>query len=196
MTTDSPAGELPPATEMVDADVAGKRKVDAQWARMPARWQAIDRVLVVSTQHVLCVVGVVFAAMVTLEVLSRYVFSFSISFANPAARFLLVWFFMLGAGIAMRHGAHVGFELLVSALPPRGRRAMVLVGLAACAVFCLEMIYAGYQAMGPAWMQTEPGLDISLAWPILAIPAGFALLLYHIVVIMWIEAFGSAGAPA
>ena len=35
--------------------------------------------------------------------------------------------------------------------------------------------------------QREPGLDISLAWPILAIPVGFALLLYHSLVIVWVE---------
>lgn len=132
------------------------------------------------TQWVLCGGGVLFAAMITLEVLSRYVFSFSIYFVNAAARLLLVWFFMLGAGVALRHGAHVGFELVTAALPRRTRRVMELVALAAIAVFCIEMIFAGVEAMGPAWLQSEPGLGTSLAWPIVAIPAGFAFLLYHV----------------
>jgi len=180
----------PPPEEMVDADEAGRRKVAGQWARMPAGWRQVDERIVVATQYVLCIVGVLFAAMITLEVVSRYVFSFSIYFINAAARLLLVWFFMLGAGVAMRHGAHVGFELLLSALSPPTRRVVVLVGLLACAAFCVEMIFAGVVALGPAWRQSEPGLDIPLAWPILAIPVGFLLLLYHIAVVMWLEARG------
>jgi TRAP-type C4-dicarboxylate transport system permease small subunit len=177
-----------PAPEIVDADEAGRRRVEVQWALMPEAWRRLDRRIVVWTQRLLCVVGVTFAAMITLEVISRYVFSFSIYFVNAAARLLLVWFFTLGAGIAMRHGAHVGFELLLSALPSRTRRAVVLVGLGCTAVFCAEMIYAGIVAGGPAWNQSEPGLGISLLWPMLAIPVGFALLLYHTAVIMWMVA--------
>ena len=180
------AAVIPPP-EMEEADAGGRRKLAEQWARMPPAWRRADATLVVATQWTLCVGGVLFAAMITLEVISRYVFSFSISFVNAAARLLLVWFFMLGAGIALRHGAHVGFELITAALPPRARRVVELVGLLAVAVFCIEMLYAGVQAMGPAWAQNEPGLDISLGWPVLAIPVGFAFLLYHAIVMMWLR---------
>lgn len=173
-------------TELADADEVGRKKVEGQWAILPEGWRKVDRGIVRGTQGLLCVVGVLFAAMITLEVLSRYAFSFSISFVNAAARLLLVWFFMLGAGIAMRQGAHVGFELLLAYVSARARRTIVLVGLVTCMVFSVEMIYAGVVALGPAWNQTEPGLDISLAWPILSIPVGFALLLYHTAVILWL----------
>jgi TRAP-type C4-dicarboxylate transport system permease small subunit len=173
------------SAEVVEADEAGRRKVDAQWSAMPPGWRTFDRGLLAGTQWLLVAGGVVFAAIITLEVVSRKFFNFSIYFVNAAARLILVWFFMLGAGIAVRHGAHVGFELLTAALPPRTRRAVELVGLLAAAIFCAEMLYAGIQALGPAWLQSEPGLDISLAWPILAIPVGFGFLLYHIAVMMW-----------
>jgi len=186
--SDSPvsAAVIPPA-ELEEADAGGRRRLGEQWARLPLAWRRADGGLVVATQWTLCLVGVLFAAMITLEVVSRYVFSFSIYFVNAAARLLLVWFFMLGAGIALRHGAHVGFELLTAALPPRARRVVELVALVAVAVFCIEMIYAGLHAMGPAWAQSEPGLGISLGWPVLAIPVGFAFLLYHAMVMMWLR---------
>jgi TRAP-type C4-dicarboxylate transport system permease small subunit len=154
---------------------------------MPQRWRRADRAIVIATQWLLCGGGVVFAAMITLEVVSRKFFNFSIYFVNAASRLLLVWFFMLGAGIALRHGAHVGFELLTAALPPRARRAVEVVGLLAVAAFSAQMLYAGIRSMGPAWLQSEPGLGISLAWPILAIPVGFAFLLYHVIVMMWMR---------
>lgn len=173
--------------ELLDPDEAGRRKIAGQWARLPEGWRKVDRAVVGATQGLLFVAGVLFAVIITVEVASRYVLGFSIYVTNALSRLLLVWFFMLGAGIAMRHGAHVGFELLVSKMPPRRRRLTILVGLVCAAAFSLQMLYAGVVALGPAWRQTEPGLDIPLAWPILAIPVGFALLLYHIAVVLYLE---------
>lgn len=180
-------GAAPPVPEeLAQADAAGRQRVDEQWAWMPPRWRQADRIIVRGTEWVLIATGALFAAMITLEVVSRYLFDFSISFVNAAARLLLVWFFMLGAGVAMRHGAHVGFELLLSKLAPHRRRLLVLAGLTLVAIFCVEMIWAGLHSLGPAMAQMEPGLGISLAWPIAAIPVGFALLLYHTLVDLWV----------
>jgi len=175
------------AAATTSVDDAGARRVAAQASALPDAWRRADRLLVRGTEAGLFAIGVLFTLMITLEVISRYVFSFSIYFVNAAARFLLVWFFLLGAGIALRHGAHVGFELLLSAMTPRRRKAVVLFGLALIAVFCLEMVWAGFHSLGPAMNQTEAGLDIALAWVVLAIPLGFALLLYHASVLLWIE---------
>ena len=175
------------AAATTTVDDAGARRVAAQASALPDAWRHADRLLVGGTEAGLFAIGVLFTLMITLEVISRYVFSFSIYFVNAAARFLLVWFFLLGAGIALRHGAHVGFELLLSAMTPRRRKTVVLFGLALIVVFCLEMVWAGFHSLGPAMNQTEAGLDIALAWVVLAIPLGFALLLYHASVLLWIE---------
>lgn len=183
-----PVIEISAATADVDAEVAGRLAVEAQTARLPRAWRRADRVLIESTHVALFAIGMVFTLMITLEVISRYVFSFSISFVNALARLLLVWFFLLGAGIALRRGAHVGFELLLSRLGPRPRKLLVLLGLALAAIFYLEIIWSGLYALGPARTQTEAGLDVSLLWVVTAIPIGCALLLYHTLVIMWLEA--------
>lgn len=173
--------------ELQDVDKIGLQRVAAQASALPAPWRPIDLTIVRTTEYTLFAIGVLFTAMLTLEVISRYVFSFSIYFINSAARFLLVWFFLLGAGIALRHGAHVGFELLISALSARRRKVMVLFGLLLAAIFSIEMIWSGFHSLGPAMKQTEAGLDVSLVWVVLAIPVGFALLLYHTVVLVWVE---------
>ena len=97
--------------------------------------------------------------MVTLEVVSRYMFNFSIFFVDGAAKLLLVWFFLLGAGIALRFGAHVGFELLIGALSSRRRLYLILAGQFLALIFFLEMVWGGLAALGPASRQSEPGLE-------------------------------------
>ena len=182
--------------DMQDVDKMGLVKVARQARALPVLWRHADRTIVRSTEFTLFAIGVLFTAMLTLEVISRYVFSFSISFVNAAARFLLVWFFLLGAGIALRHGAHVGFELLLSSLSASRRRVMVLLGLLLSSIFSIEMVWSGFHSLGPAMMQTEAGLDVSLVWVVLAIPVGFALLLYHTVVLVWVEVRPGRGEGA
>ena len=122
MTSQQSAAQLPASsTELPDADGASKLRVAAQLASLPAPWRQVDRVIVKGTEvtlfaHRCAVHGNGDAGSdlpLPLQLLDLFV--------NAAARLLLVWFFLLGAGIALRHGAHVGFELLLSALPPRPR---------------------------------------------------------------------------
>jgi TRAP-type transport system small permease protein len=172
-----------------DYDTAAESdaRLAAQRLRLPRVWAAADRAIVRGSEFGLFGVGMLFTLMITLEVISRYVFNFSISFVNAAAKFLLVWFFLLGAGIALRQGAHVGFELLLTKLAPARKRIVVLVGEFLALVFFVEMVWAGLHALGPALNQTEPGLGISLVWAFLAIPVGFALLIYHMVLLIVVE---------
>ena len=184
MTTEQPALAAEPDHETTSA---GALRVAAQHAWLPPGWRRADRAIVRGTEIGLFAIGAAFTVMITLEVISRYVFSFSISFVNAAAKFLLVWFFLLGAGIALRHGAHVGFELLLAHLAPRRKRIVVLVGEFLSLIFFFEMVWGGLHSLGPAFNQTEPGLGISLVWGFLAIPAGFVLLTYHMVLLIVVE---------
>jgi len=170
-----------------DQDLPGVASLKGQHDVLPPAWRRVDRGIVTTTEFALLAVGVLFTLMITLEVISRYVFSFSIFFVNAAARLLLVWFFLLGAGIALRRGAHVGFELIVRSFPPRRRTVVLLIGQALAVVFFIEMLWAGIHSLGPAIGQTDSGLDISLVWAFLAIPVGFGLLLYHMLVLMAVE---------
>lgn len=171
---------------------AGAVRTELQRMALPAALRTLDRCIVRTTEGVLFGVGVLFTVMITLEVISRYVFSFSIFIVNAAARLLLVWFFLLGAGLALRHGAHVGFELLVTALAPARRRKVLLIGYALAIVFFLEMIWSGAYSIAPALSQVDAGLGISLVWIVLAIPVGFALLTYHMLVLIVVELRGNA----
>src|SRR4051812_31405266 len=106
----------PIAHVIEEAGDAGATRIEAQHHLLPLAWRSADRGIIRATEYALFAIGVAFTVMITLEVISRYLFSFSIFFVNAAARLLLVWFFLIGAGLALRHGAHVGFELLLTAL--------------------------------------------------------------------------------
>ena len=146
---------------------------------LPNGWQRGDRWILRATEAVACLVGGTFTTLIVLEVISRYVFHFSIFFINAAARFLLVWFFLLGAGLALRLGAHVGLELVATSLPRPLARVVSVVASLLVLVFFLQMLWSGYVALGPASRQVDSALGMSIVWVMLAFPVGFLLLIYH-----------------
>jgi TRAP-type C4-dicarboxylate transport system permease small subunit len=171
------------------AKLAGQRRV------LPSGWRGFDRALVRATEIVAALIGITFAALISLEVVSRFVFDFSVSFVNAAARMLLVWFFLLGAGIALRRGAHVGFTMAIDALRGWPRIAAIRAGQAMMMLFFVLLFWSGVVATVAAVPQTDPGLGISLGYGVAALPVGAALLIYHLVVLSW-PGGADAHAPA
>ena len=132
-----------------------------------------------STEGLLFGIGMLFTVLICLEVVSRFVFDFSIFWINALARFLLIWFFFLGAGLALRKGGHVGFELIRRSLPAGTRRAVgVLAQIAIFAFFCM-VLWGGLVAAPSSLKQVEPSLGVSALWAVAAIPVGALLLIYH-----------------
>lgn len=150
---------------------------------LPYAWMVADRYVIAATQVLVVVVGVTFTVLITLEVISRYVFNFSIFLVNSAAGFLLVWFFMLGAGLALREGAHVGLEIFVTRLPKRMALIVWVVAQVLGLAFFVLLLWSGYRTLGPASRQFEGALGITIIWVMLAFPIGFLLLIYHQIVL-------------
>ena len=146
---------------------------------VPAAWLRLDGWVLAATRVMLFVVGALFTGMIVLEVASRYLFDFSIFFINGAAQFLLVWFFLLGAGLALREGSHVGVEFLTNAVSTRAGRVLHALAQALTFVFFCQMLWSGLLSLPDSWNQTEASTGLSLLWVTLAFPVGFALLIYH-----------------
>ena len=171
-------------SELVE-EVDESAKLAEQRRALPAGWRAFDRALVRATEVAAASIGIAFAALISLEVVSRFVFDFSVSFVHAAARVLLVWFFLLGAGIALRRGAHVGFTMAIDALRGWPRTLAVRMGQAMMMLFFVLLLWSGVVATMAAAQQTDPGLGISLGYGVAALPVGAALLVYHLVVLSW-----------
>lgn len=152
---------------------------------MPNGWRSWDRSILRATEIMLFVIGAAFTCVVTLEVISRFLLNFSIYFTNAMARYLLVWFFVLGAGPALRRGAHVGFDMLVRAVPPSIRTKIETLAHALVLCFFALMIWSGVAILPQAASEVDTTLGISSIWVMLAFPIGFTLLFYHHTIVMF-----------
>ena len=139
----------------------------------------LDRALLVANRWTVIAMLAAMAAMVFANVALRFTTGVSILWVEEVSRYLMIWLSLLGAGMVLRYGGHVGIETLQEALP---RRAVAIRGaiVALLAAFFVFMAAVGARYAWLAWGQTTPVLGIPVGAVYLAIPIGFALLLAHL----------------
>ncbi len=139
-----------------------------------------ERVVVTANRWIIIAMMVVMAALVFMNVVCRYVFNFSIIWAEELSQYLMVWVAFLAAGLALREGRHVAIEMLQDRLPSKARRMTRHLVALVVIVFMGVLVVLGFQFVLFAWDQESPVMNIPLGIPYLAVPVGALLLLIHI----------------
>lgn len=99
------------------------------------------------------------AVMVVLvfgNVVMRYGFNSGITVSEELARWLFVWLTFLGAIVAMKEGAHLGSDTLVSRMPLPVKKGFFLVGH-------LLMLFVCWLLFRGSWDQVVVNLETSSA---------------------------------
>jgi C4-dicarboxylate transporter DctQ subunit len=131
--------------------------------------------------------GIMLVASVGINffnIIGRYVFSISISWAEEAMLFLMIGCVFLGAGPVGYLGRHIRMDVVVLALPPRARKFFEifsdLVTIATCvmlAVFAWPVV-----SMLAELDERSNTANIPLVIPQSALPLGLLLMAFLIVV--------------
>lgn len=140
---------------------------------------SIDALIQRVTAVALVLIGLFLIALLCLSVIGRYVFDLPLAFIEETARILLVWFFMLGVGLAYRKKAHVAVELLVDRLSGPAKKWIRVIAHLAGIAFVAHLAAGGLLGLDGASRQVEPALGISGLWAASAVPCGAVLLIYH-----------------
>lgn len=104
------------------------------------------------------------AVMVVLvfgNVVLRYAFNSGIAVSEEVARWLFVWLCFMGAVVAMKEGAHLGTDMLVSRLPVAGKKACMVLGH-------LLMLYVTWLFFDGSWQQARINHDVTA--PVTGVP--------------------------
>lgn len=75
--------------------------------------------------------------MVFVNVVLRYGFGSGIDVSEEMSRFCFVWLIFLGSMTAMRRNMHMGFDLLVTTVPPMARRVLLTIANALILGVCV-----------------------------------------------------------
>lgn len=134
---------------------------------------------------------VVMTAIVAWQVFCRYVLNDSPSWTEPGAVILMSWFIFLGAAVGVRENNHMGFDVLLYALPPAAKKWLRMISDIVIFAFGLGMIWYGSNLVTLTWSTTLPALGISGAWDYVPLMGGGLLIVLFSVERIAIRALGA-----
>ena len=119
---------------------------------------------------------VAMTAIVAWQVFCRYVLNDSPSWTESGAVILMSWFIFLGAAVGVRENNHMGFDVLLYALPPAAKKWLRMISDIFIFAFGLAMIWYGSNLVTLTWNTTLPALGISGAWDYVPLVGGGTLI--------------------
>jgi TRAP-type transport system small permease protein len=144
---------------------------------------AAERALLFTNRFVCTVLLAASCTLVFANVVLRYGFGQSLAWAEEVSRYMMIWLSFLGAGLALRAGAHIAVETLPDSLPHALSRLVRLLVVLLMAGFLALILWLGWSYAQFAMMQRTPVLRMPVGYVYLAIPIGMALMLVHLLLV-------------
>ena len=143
-----------------------------------------------TVQYTLVVMMIVMTVIVIVQVFLRYLFSFSLSWSEEVARYLMIWVAFLGGSLALQKGLHIGVELFLIRLSPRFRKWVSTLSKTALLIFLIYLTIGGIKITWAVRDQSSPALLFSMAYAYLSAPVGgffMALQIIHSLIEDWVK---------
>jgi TRAP-type C4-dicarboxylate transport system permease small subunit len=158
------------------AEPESGNRVPRQHGTFETWFLLVNRALVVAMMAVM-------VALVFTNVVTRYVFGFSVTWAEEFSQYLMVWIAFVGAGLALREGRHVAVEMVQDLLSPQSKHRLRTLVACLMMVFFIVVAYFGILFANFAVNMQTPMMNISLAIPYACVPIGMTFLLVHLLFI-------------
>ena len=109
-----------------------------------------------------CLAGMV--VLVFGNVVLRYAFNSGIAVSEEMSRWLFVWLTFMGGVVGLREHAHLGTDMLVGRLGPRGKKACLVVAYLLMLLMCWMIFNGSLEQTKINWDVTAPSSGASMAW--------------------------------
>ena len=126
-------------------------------------------------------------ATIVVEVVRRFVLSYSSIWGEEIARYAFIYLAWVGASAAVKDRAHIRIDVLMHYISTRAKAAIYLLGDFCMLIMAVLALYTALESIGVSlrFGSVTHGLRISLAWFLAAVPLGFALMLYRLLQSIW-----------
>jgi len=107
------------------------------------------------------------ALMVVLvfgNVVMRYGFNSGITLSEELSRWLFVWMTFMGAIVALKEHGHLGTDMLVGKLGPRGKKFCLALSYVLMLFICWLLFSGAYQQTMINLGSTSAVMEVSMAW--------------------------------
>jgi len=101
--------------------------------------------------------------LVSAQVFYRYVLSSSIDSADELSRLFFIWAMFMAIPPGIKHGVHIGVDILVRTLSPMVQEKLFRLMCAASAVLMLLVFYVTIYVTADKWQDMMPTVNITAA---------------------------------
>ena len=94
------------------------------------------------------------------NVVARYLFNSNILWALELTVFLFAWLVLMGASYGVKKHVHIGVDVVINMMPPRGKQITAAIALVACLAFSILLLIGSWKYWYPiaterAWLETD-----------------------------------------
>ena len=132
--------------------------------------------IIAALEEVIMAVGVIMMAVNTIaNVISRFMFNYSLAFAEELNSIFILLVTFAGIGYAARYGRHIRMSAIYDALPRRIRKMLMTIITAVTAVIMLSLAWYAVQYILSLYAagRVYPALGIPVYVSYLWVPIGF-----------------------
>ncbi len=136
-------------------------------------------------EDIFCAVSLLLTTLVLfVNVVLRYAFSSSTSWAEELIRYLMIWVTFIGGAVCVRRGAHIRMDFVMTMLPEGAARLLTRFVYLIAAGFCAALLVYSVRLVRftVELEQTSPAMGVPMWVPYLAMPLGSALMTTHFLV--------------
>lgn len=142
--------------------------------------ERVDKFIVKGLFYACAILMFSMLSIITAQVLSRYIFSSSLTWSEELGRYIFVWMSFLGMAIGVKHGSHVALDILVKKLTGVSQKLLMLLNNVLVLFFGLCLSYSGFQLVELGMKQTSPTLQLPMQYVYMVIPISGVILVYFV----------------
>ena len=154
-------------------------------------WLNVKRLLCCLDQNIerwlLLVFYLLIVVTIGMEVLRRFVLSYSSIWGEEIARYAFIYLVWIGASLAIRDRAHIRIDVLLHYLSPRGKSLAYMLGDVLMLLIAILAFYYSFETLMTSvkFGVVTHGLRIEQAWFLAAVPLGFSLIIGRLIQSIW-----------
>ena len=115
------------------------------------------------------------------QVVSRYVFSFSISWAQELVTYLLVWLVFMGCCMGLRDNEVAALTIVVDKLSPNMKKTARILVQVLLIMFCVVGFWANQEIIANMWNKKSSILRMNLGYFSLAFSVSNVIIIFNAV---------------
>ncbi|MCB1858787.1 MAG: TRAP transporter small permease [Gammaproteobacteria bacterium] len=130
----------------------------------------------------LLVFYVMLVATMAVEVLRREIFSYSSIWGEEIVRYSFIYLAWIGAAAAVKERAHIRIDVIMHYLSPKLKALLYIFGDLVMFGVAIIAVYWSFESVlvSAKFGSVTDGLRISKVWFLMAVPLGFALMIWRL----------------